>query len=618
MNILLLKKFGNIKKLFPLFILLIFIGFGVYLSTQKKGFELRKKASVSNQSTLSFRAPDKVKVGEKFTVDLILDTTGDPDYTISGVDAVVSYSYQTSSKNYPSCAPRACPMIKIEACKDGEQVYIKPPKDPCDCPSYPSCIKMIESEQVQKSNKMTLGRPDTALIPDIRLLGVQNGTVFDSYPPYYGSDAPKIGGFGFGSQLTTISGVKNYSVDEKGYFKGFSGNGVFATLTFLASNEGSMTLSMQYEGDTATNDTNINGFLANQPASLQKPSERLRQRPEILTINIISAETSPTPPSGCYYENVQCVKVPCIPILVCPSPSVAISQYPSPTPTLAEGCKYYPRPCAQFIREGEKTTDCGMELVCTTPTPAPSAGLKIFVESSDGKPVYREVYVYGQRADINRIYPQVQGAQVYAAGFGELAIPTTSSALWVTGYPLPSPPPLPPPNPEYNKGFMGGLTFLGSGVTNPSGNTIMQIPPQYHNIPWRLFIQTPSHLMRHGQDLSKMVSNNFIFRPNVDSYVRFIGLIPGDIFVSKPGAKQDGIINNFDIADLFSAWGPYPIVQKQPPQQAIPQDLNDDGIVNNRDLAIILSNFGKSADMTGVSPKILNVLPATQTTNSAQ
>ena len=246
-----------------------------------------------------------------------------------------------------------------------------------------------------------------------------------------------------------------------------------------------MTLSLQYEGDTATNDTNINGFLTNQPASLQKPSERLRQPPENFTIKIISAEINPTPPanctswfdgcntcsvkdgviagctkkackgrtsppecrdytgssptpnppSGCYYESVQCVKAPCSSILVCPSPSVVVSQYPTPTPSV--GCKYYPRPCAAFVRDGvTQPTNCGMELVCTTPTPTkptptpvPSAGLNIFVESSDGKPVYREVYIYGQRADINRIYPQVQGAQVYAAGFGELVVSTNSSVL---------------------------------------------------------------------------------------------------------------------------------------------------------------------------------------------
>ena len=114
MNIHSLKKFRSVRKIIPLFILLIFIGFGAYFVNQKGGFELRKKAGGINQSMLLFRAPEKVKVGEKFTVDLILDTTGDPSYTISGVDAVVSYSYQVSSNIYPSCAERQCPKKAYE------------------------------------------------------------------------------------------------------------------------------------------------------------------------------------------------------------------------------------------------------------------------------------------------------------------------------------------------------------------------------------------------------------------------------------------------------------------------------------------------------------------------
>lgn len=44
--------------------------------------------------------------------------------------------------------------------------------------------------------------------------------------------------------------------------------------------------------------------------------------------------TPPTPPDGCYYQNVKCIQAPCNPVLVCNSSA------PRPTPTTS--CK--PRP----------------------------------------------------------------------------------------------------------------------------------------------------------------------------------------------------------------------------------------------------------------------------------
>ncbi len=44
--------------------------------------------------------------------------------------------------------------------------------------------------------------------------------------------------------------------------------------------------------------------------------------------------TPPAPPTGCYYQNVQCIQAPCNPVLVCSSST------PRPTPTTS--CK--PRP----------------------------------------------------------------------------------------------------------------------------------------------------------------------------------------------------------------------------------------------------------------------------------
>ena len=65
------------------------------------------------------------------------------------------------------------------------------------------------------------------------LLGVQNGTIFDSYPSYLGSDALKIGGFGAGGKLTTISGVKIMQSMKKGILVDFREMGYLLHLRFL-------------------------------------------------------------------------------------------------------------------------------------------------------------------------------------------------------------------------------------------------------------------------------------------------------------------------------------------------------------------------------------------------
>lgn len=51
-----------------------------------------------------------------------------------------------------------------------------------------------------------------------------------------------------------------------------------------------------------------------------------------------SMVSSPTPPANCYYKPVKCIRPPCKPILVCPSPS------PSPT-SVVNGCIVPPPEC---------------------------------------------------------------------------------------------------------------------------------------------------------------------------------------------------------------------------------------------------------------------------------
>ncbi len=437
----------NVKGIVLFLVLLLGIVFGAFFLNQRGGFELRKKASEIKGSQLRFKGPSEinvVKVGETFTVDLVLDTTTDSQYTISGVDAVVSYSFQNSPAPAPSCVPRACAQFVPPAdfCKDGK-IVMKAPQSPCDCPPPPTCIK---TDQTGGANGITyeenLRVIDNFQFPGggLRLMSVTPGKIFDSYPTYPKNNPQPIplpkpvpcGGFqgllcpsgnvciydngtkspppnesdsmgkcvsqgqggdgiteeavcppfpgcfppGSGAPWNvcwgdyarrctsttnispvTISGIKNYSVNEKGYFKGFSGQGVFATATFIAQSPGKATFSLVYKGSSATDDTNVNGFLANQPVSLQKPQERLLTAPQAFTVEVVVSQPTPTPtPAN------QCVGKPDGSTCVLHAADCPICP-PGPTTCMK-------RPCVEQQLGICRNQKCEPPVISVTPTPS--------------------------------------------------------------------------------------------------------------------------------------------------------------------------------------------------------------------------------------------------------
>jgi hypothetical protein len=68
-------------------IMLVALSGGAYLMMTNKEVLVGGKASVDKQSSFSFASPNGVKPGEQFTVDVMLDTSADPEYAISGADA---------------------------------------------------------------------------------------------------------------------------------------------------------------------------------------------------------------------------------------------------------------------------------------------------------------------------------------------------------------------------------------------------------------------------------------------------------------------------------------------------------------------------------------------------
>ena len=83
-----------------------------------------------------------------------------------------------------------------------------------------------------------------------------------------------------------------------------------------------------------------------------------------LLSNRIRPTSTPKPPPGCYYQDVQCIKAPCDPVLVCPSPTGRVRP---PTPKPSPGCYYQNVQCIQ--------APCDPILVCPSPTRSPGVRL---------------------------------------------------------------------------------------------------------------------------------------------------------------------------------------------------------------------------------------------------
>lgn len=179
----------------------------VAIFVAQKRQEIRKKASESIESSkLSLVGPNQVKVGEKFSVNILLDTTNDPNFTISGVDAVVSVN---PAEVVPTCQLRACPAYDLPPnfCEGGQIVYPKP-VDSCSCPPFPKCIRpqtgptippelqeltMEEALALDYERQaVVINDPIKQMMPPIYrnrkrpivLTNVSPGKIFDNYPLY--------------------------------------------------------------------------------------------------------------------------------------------------------------------------------------------------------------------------------------------------------------------------------------------------------------------------------------------------------------------------------------------------------------------------------------------------
>lgn len=665
--------------IFPLLLAVVgaSIAVGAYVTTTGGSFfELRKKAAETKGSQLVFTAPRQVEVGKPFTVELVLDTTGDPNYTISGVDAVVGWSvdglatiqggpgipppsqkflpnaspiqllsvangtifdsYPSNQKNYPRPGPVPCGGIQGLSCPTGETcVYDNGSTRAPNPDAAGNCVPQFSIEGTQ-NNKLGQGGSSSANVSTTTTTESSGQSQIAVCPPFPGCDAINNWQLGmafpacWGDALTkcpaptskprsdssplTISGVKNYAVDEKGYFKGFSGKGVFATLTFVAQNPGKVSINLVYKDPSTTDDTNINGFLASQPVSLQKPQERLLVAPQTFSVEVVAFQPTPTttpaptcvPPPNCIEgEPKNDGRIYCA-LMGAPIPGTVYCPKASPTPKPT--CTPLP-PCAYEgvpdQNDPNKRVFCAVDLLpgawsCPRPTPTPTP-----------RPTPTPTPTPEPRVMIN-FRLQLEGRKSHATvvdiyGMTTTTVQPNSKVLELLSQ-------------SGSDAIRPGNRFdkLGTAITDPSGTGTLSLDRTYAGATYVLFAQTPSHLRKAVQNYQTIrldVGQNPVCRAQICTqevkYVDFGTLTAGDVYVDEKGNK-DNLINTFDVGAVYAAWSGASVVGREQrptflPEMPVPADLNGDGVVNNRDLAMLLANFNKRGD-TSILPRPLPVI----------
>lgn len=87
----------------------------------------------------------------------------------------------------------------------------------------------------------------------------------------------------------------------------------------------------------------------------------------------ITRTPTPTPPVGCYYQQVQCIQAPCDPVLICRTPTPTVSRTPTPTCIPRPACLDATPACriAELPNFCPRKTPTPTPRISRTPTPTP-------------------------------------------------------------------------------------------------------------------------------------------------------------------------------------------------------------------------------------------------------
>lgn len=527
------SKFFWIKKL-PVLLgfaaLFLTIPLTVFLTLQRQ--EIRKEAAPG--TSLELIAPVKVKAGESFKVDIRLNT-GDPTVPTTGTDIILKYVFTPLGEYTLSKEPASETQIGIANpasvyCeKIGGKLEIR--TDPDDS-QYGMCLFPDGTECEEWALYRNECQP-----PVSSLFVVQEiipGNLYDSYLIQEASSPvshePK-------DQWVSaeIEGTIKISGSASSLADYFVGEGVFATVKFMAKSPGHLALNFVWTGEDSTEDSNIVGLVNGQP------KERLTSAPVGAGLDVVTGGSNLVKDCG----------QPCGPNQPCPSG--LLCGTPCPTGQI----------CAQvlicYARDCPFDRNCSCAAVDVTPVPT---------KSIVPTPLPTPVVSYIPTPTSTPTAPAQLNFDLILSGV------RSGFDAEATIYGL-------------EKGDSGTLQLLGSTKTDLSGKGTIDLRQEDIGKNYQLFVRTPSHLRKKtASSLSIHTGNN---------YVDFGTLTPGDLFVVSGKTEQDNLINNFDVAEVLKQWDMTVAAAPTLPK-FLKADLNRDGVVNSWDLKMVFDNFGRGGD----------------------
>lgn len=680
-------------------IMLAALSGGVYLMMTNKEVLLGGKASVDKQSSFSFASPAQVTPGEQFTVDVMLDTSADPEYTISGADAVVQYTfipeqqdgwggmgrevmdgsrlglgaggpnggggggisweeqkslgafrygvypdltlvkteYGSIFDSYPLPSSIMCGGIAGVQCPSGYVCQIDASMRGVPDASG-TCVQDV-MDKVQQGAEKVLGATTRSKKLAQVTESFPSNVLVDPNPEYQKPvpmPVPMPPTTGAIQGMVSISGVKNYAVDDQGYFKGFTGKGMFARLTFIAHTAGKLELKFAYKGETATDDSNIMGFLKTVPVSVQKTSERLLTNPQSMQIVVAKATSSATPTP----IPTTPPPLPTPPPTATPRPENPVSWRTGAVSLEADDFSilinrngkmqsFFGRTGNMTIHSDMNTAKPTLELSWTendvpmhfymylsnTLSSWSVAEMRTDDGSKNGE------WVYFRNLDIKSLLGDVfisPKFEIKSSDRGSLVDgDTVVSYITFKNLRLQSllkPQPTPTPTPLSNTPVLNvslslegrsmhgtralvykvvpeGERLLGGVKINEYGNGSLSLlagNTELSDKALRLFVEVPGYLRAYSQFIYPTKSDTLMMN------AKFGMLSAGDVHIGA-GGFGDHQVNSVDVAELYTQWSSATGSTRN--EGELTGDLNGDSVVNNRDYAILMLNFGKKTNL---------------------
>ncbi len=587
-------------------LMLVIIPIAVAVSGQVTNLTPRAAVEKTEQSKLTFTTDTKPTVGQDFDIAVYLDTTKDPKFVISGVDAIITYDpkYLEISAIALGSTLDTITQQNIDAAQgeitislsnntvqdqngnpvgfsgDGKVAILKAKA----LKTGKTSLKYVYEKAASTSDTNVIGflknKPLEGQTPRERLLtepstlklyvtNEQKNKISWS-TPYVSLDADDF--------YITANGQRFTASDSKISIHSDPGNPQYTTLeTVWDENNQEMRLFIYFRSDGSKWWAyEVRSYGGPEPGKwvyhhdANNPGEKIFTnslgQPAIHSVSHLTptGESQNLSPQN-YNIHFENLKLQPFLSRVSPIPTPRASCAPRPTCLDANpACLLAPAPGTIFCPSSPRPSPT------PAPTPKPTISLQIQLDmpGRDNKTIPGTLY--GLETS------QVQGVTI-AQGFESIG----SAA---------------PVEVQRNRST-GPVQTLTTFTTNTSGMANVEIPAKFQGKSMWLFVRTQSHLVRKTTAPVTLSNNTGVsclpeqpcpLRPIAIQQVTFTNLIPGDIYIAPNQTEQDNIINTFDALELVKHLGKASTASSDGTTLPDAADLNGDGVVNTRDYFIIV------------------------------